>query len=163
MNRIHNVHKMPNGQYKIRFIKHHYIDHAKTLSEAIKKRDLRQKELDIHPRIKTTTLSHKVSTTPDDALMPVGMSLVWHKPRGQLVISVACQETGVATKNFYAGTPETFEDRFEKAYERALAFRQAYEQAVKNGTIKTFNPKAFNKKNYKKRTLLTRHRKRRKS
>ena len=160
MNRIHNVHKMPNG-YQIRFIKHgkHYIDHAKTLSEAIKKRDQQQRELGIHPRIKTTTLSHKVSTTPDDALMPVGMSLVWHKPRGQLIISVACQETGVATKNFYAGTPETFESRFKEAYERALAFRQAYEQAVKNGTINTFDPKAFNKKNYKKKSpLLTRRR-----
>jgi len=120
-----------------------------------------KKDLDIHPRIKTTISSRKVSTTPDDVLMPVGMSLVWHKPRGQLVISVACQETGVATKNFYAGTPETFEDRFEKAYERALAFRQAYDKAVKNGTIKTFDPKDFNKKNYKKKSpLLTRKRRR---
>ena len=79
------------------------------------------------------------------------------------IISVACQETGVATKNFYAGTPETFESRFKEAYERALAFRTAYEQAVKEGTIKDFDPSKFNKKNYKKplQSILLRRRKRR--
>ncbi len=138
-------------QYIINGVSH--SEFVKTLKKAMRVRDQMEQRLRVIPNgdFKKYTQKNKQSLIPGtDRLMEPGVGLTVNRCKnGVSVIYIRVKWKDYAgvkrDKGFYCGTENTYTlKRLKTGYERALKFRQAYEQAVLDKTLVDFDPKQFN-------------------
>lgn len=170
---LRNIKDNPDG-YQIQFIVHGKSHSAfeTDLEKAKKVRDKMEKKLKIirNGLFKHNPSMHKLSYIPGtDKPMPSGITIRSHKRQGTDTYEVIINwrdHTGKARLKTFYGCSETRYTlaKMKSAYQSALAFRRAYEQAVLDDILIEFDPKTFNRvavnkdvqlANNKKKTKIT--------
>lgn len=142
--------KKANGGYQIQFIVNgkSHSGFAVELQEAIKVRDKLKKKLKILPvkSFRNHTSKNKKSLIPGTKRqMPTGIAMTTFQSKGYenryISVSWKDSEGKLKTKGFYCGRETTYSlKKTKEMYKKALEFRQSYEKAVLDGTLKDFNP-----------------------
>lgn len=151
---VTNIKKAATGGYQIQFIvkgKSH-SGFAKELPEAIKIRDKLKEKLNVSPSksFRNYIPKNKTSLIPGTKRqMPAGITETTFVSRGRentyILVNWKDSKGKHKTKSFYCYTKATKSlKKMKEAYSRALEFRQAYEKAVLEETLKDFDPDIFN-------------------
>ena len=150
---LRNIKKNPVG-YQVQFIVNgkSYSGFEKDLSKAQKLRDEMEKELQIIPKgaFRKTYEKNKESCIPGtNKPMPAGITLKVSYDNDiqtyDVLVNWSDHKGKRRTKGFYCCRETTYSlNKMKRAYERALKFRKAYEQAVLNETLAEFDPTQFN-------------------
>jgi len=152
---LRNIKDNPDG-YQIQFIvdgKSHSAFH-KDLEKAKIIRDKMEKKLKLIPTraFKPKASRFKTSAIPGtNKPMPAGISLRIHTRRKcetyEMQVNWQDHKDKRRIKVFYACTETRYtHKKMRDAYDRAFAFRKAYEKAVLENTLEDFDPTAFSRK-----------------
>ena len=148
---LRNIKNTPDGHYQIQFIRNgkSHSGFAKTLKEAKKLRDRMEAKLGIlNQEYNEKPKSNKKSKIlGSDKVMRTGLSLYYSEKRRQYYILVHwfTADKKPRSKGFYAGTDNTyFQGKGDEAYNRAVEFREEWENAVRCNQLEHFNPEEFN-------------------
>ena len=165
---LRNIKDNPDG-YQIQFIvagkSHSAFDTDLEKAKII--RDKMEKTLNIIRKgvFKLKPSIHKLSYIPGtDKPMPPGITISSNKRHGsdtyEVLINWRDHAGKARVKTFY-GCSETCYTlaKMRSAYQSALTFRKAYEQAVLDGTLSDFDPKAFNRRVIEKQAKLEKEKK----
>ncbi len=156
---LRNIKNNPDG-YQIQFIvdgKSHSA-FEKDLEKAKKIRDKMEKKLKVVPRgvFRRKPSPYKLSYIPGtDKPMPPGLTIRTTRRHGtdtfEVVVNWRDHTGKFRIKTFYGCSDSCYKlVKMRSAYERALAFRKAFEKAVLDGTLKDFDPTAFNQRKARK-------------
>ena len=156
---LRNIKNNPDG-YQIQYIvngkSHSAFDTDLEKAKII--RDEMEKKLKVIPNsaFKTTAKHLKISFIPGtDKPMPAGLSLRVSNRKNTKAYSETYEVavnwkdfTGkVRIKTFYGCSETRYSHaKMKVAYQSALAFRKAYEQAILDNTLSKLDPSAFNQK-----------------
>ena len=152
---LRNIKKNPSG-YQIQFIVRgvSHSDFSTDIEKAKKIRDKMERKFKITPNgaFRRRIIDGKESKIPGtNKPMAVGITLHAYQHQGSVSYSVVVgwhdHTEKKRVKTFYGCSETTYTRKAMKdAYDRALAFRKGFEQAVIDGTLKDFVPSDYNKK-----------------
>jgi hypothetical protein len=150
---LRNIKRTTSG-FQVQFIQDGKSHSAftKDLEEAKEIRDKMEKELGIiaEGAYRVKPLKNKTSTIPGTKEpMPAGVSLRIRNRNGVDVYEVRTAWYDInktpKTKCFHACNEVNYSvSKMKVAYERALRFRKAWEEAVEEGSLAFFDPTEFN-------------------
>jgi len=151
---LKNIKKAKTGGYQIQFIVNgkSYSDFSMDINKAVKIRDKMRKQLKIVPNgaFKKRNQKGKKSVIPGTReKMAAGITFTKFMSRGSetyyILVNWRDAEGKHKTKSYYCGRDSTYTTkRGQQIYKLALKFRKAYEKAVLNEAVESFDPAEFN-------------------